>query len=732
MVAPEATITKVLALALLAAATARSVIAIKERLDIGYDLLDRENLLEGISIAASVTGIGGTLMRTIGMRVARPLITRIGTALIITSTASDIGTFVYATSEAIAMLRAIDEDPTLDDAQKQVEILRVMAGLFVNTLLVIASNKDLIKGKPFIKKKIESGEPIKLDSAARVDMEFELRATGEHESFLKHVEGMDSQARDKVLVEWVVDARMRAGLKPTPDNVRHVTDTKFTADYDAEITVADHTYRRSKKNGRWCRFTDPVCGIDLANMNPEVDLLLTQKSTAPGEPTVVPSLEDISTHPGPQLAPAKPGGPARALPPGMGEHKAARWREYQEAGGTWPIERWSELYDRRIEVRRAEIAKEVTELGVKKQTLEKSLTDLDTKAQATKAEADKLSGQAAIAKGDAKTQLDSQLQQARAAAEQASQQAKTARQEVIDTQVQIQRLQSQLNLDARSRLPCFAAGTPVWTPTGTRLIEDLQINDLVLACDLESFTTVTRKVLEVQQNHTMRFYNIEVSGGAGIHATSLHRFWVESEGQWLETRNLKVGMQLRTVSGSKAAITKIDLHESPLASTYNLHVERSSTYFVGAGVLVHNNGGTTYSFGNLRIYVGVNANFPGYVYVGQTDDLVRRQEEHRTEAIEMLKKPHLTKEQREFWEFKRDIVLEERVSGLNADQANYLEQKNITLERDTAKAAAYSEETDVKFGKVMNRREQVSRKNLAALEKRIMEDSAVKASGVCP
>ena len=731
LAAPEATITKALALALLAAVTARSAVAISEKLAIGYDINDKEILLEGISIAASVTGVGGTLVRTIGVRVGRPLITQVGSALIITSTATDVGTFVYASAEAVRMLRAIDDDPTLDDAQKQVEILRVMTGLFANAALQIVSNKDLIKGKPSIKTRLETGEKIKLDTAARVDMELELRATGEHETFLKRTQGLDAEARDRVLVEWVIDARARLDLKATPENVRRVTDPKYTADYDAEITVADHTYRRMKKNGKWCRFTEPVCGIDIPNVNPEVDVILTQKPAAPGEPDIIPSLEDVTTHPGPQLAPLKPGGPARALPPGMGEHKAARWKEYQDGGGTWPIDRWNELYERRMKARLAEFAQQVTDLKAQKKTLEKNFEELTIKAQTAKAEADRIGGQAVIAKGDARTQLLEQARQASAAHEQVVQQAKATYDQAVQTTIQIQRLESQLNVDVGTRLPCFAAGTLVWTPDGPRPIEELRVNDAVLACDLENFSTVAARVVETYRNQATKFYHVAV-GDQIIYATSLHRFWVQSEREWIETQHLKPGMELWTMSGNAAPITAIEVHEAAGAATYNLQVDPSPTYFVGAGVLVHNNGAPSYNFGNLRIYIGVNPNFPGFVYVGQTDDIVRRQKEHRDEAIEMLKKPNLTVEQRQFWEFKRDLELTERVSGLNQDQANYLEQKNITLQRDTAKAGAYDEGDDVKHGKVMNRREQVSARKMPALEKKIMADPKVKAIGVCP
>jgi hypothetical protein len=722
LLAPEAAITKALAIALLAAATARSVVAIKERMEVGYEALDKENILDGISIAASVTGIGGTLIKTAGLRAVRPLITRVGDALIITSAAADVGTFLYASSEAIAALRAIDADPTLDDAQKQVELLRVMATLFVSGALLVASNKDLLKGgSPSIKSKLEPGAKIELDAATRVDMELELRETGEHESFLKAVEGMDQAARDRALIERLIDVRARVGLKPTPENVWRVNDPKFSADYDAEITIAEHTYRRSKENGRWCRFSkDPVCGINLNDINSEVDVALAPKPVVEPDQPPKASIEAITTDPGPQVAPTKPGAAPGALPAGTAAHKAARWAEYQKGGGKWSYERWSDLYEASMLAKRAEIQKEVSDLEAKKEAAQTRANDLKKKAQENEVRAKELDRQAAIAKGDAQTQLRGQWRQARDAADQASKDADAAFKEVVDAQLQIQKKNAQLNTDARSRLPCFAAGTAVWTPSGPCEIDKLQVHDVVLAYDFESRSTVQRHVLEVYKNRTMRFYHIEVNGTT-IRATSLHRFWVSSEHTWIEARYLRAGMELQMVSGETAHISRIDVHEAPHAASFNLHIEENFTYFVGAGVLVHNQGGPSYSFGNLRIYAGVNPNFPGYVYIGQTDDLAAREGQHRAEAIRELKKPNLTKEQREFWEFKRDIVLEERVSGLNQDQANYLEQKNKDIETD-----ALGED------KVMNRREQVSRKNMPQLEKKIMEDPKVKAAGLCP
>ena len=720
LLAPEATFTKALGLALLAAATARSVIAIKERIDIGYEALSKENILDGIAIAASVTGIGGAALRSAGLKAVRPLVTQVGTALIITSAAADVGTFLYVTAEAISALRTIEADPTLDEAQKQTEFMRVVATLFMSGAMIVLSNKDLIKGKLAIKEKLELSKKVELDSNTRLDMELELKATGEHESFLKSVEGMDQPARDRALVERLMDIRARAGLKPTEENVRRVEDPKYSADYDAEMTVAEHTYRRDKKTGRWCRFSNgPSVCVVQPDINSEVDAILAKKPVAtPGGPPEL-SIEAITTDPGPQIAPKKAGGPAGALPPGMPAHKEARWKEYQERGGTWSYERWGELYDRSIQAKRAEGLKEVADLKSIKDAAESRGNDLQKKAKEMQERAAELDHQAAIAKGDKQADLRKQGREARDAADQAKKDAEAAFREVVEAQLKIQRKNAQLNLDARSRLPCFAAGTHVWTPAGPCPIETLKQNDIVLAHDSESGCTVERRVLEIYRNQTMSFYHIEVNGST-IRSTSLHRFWVESEGEWIETRNLRAGMQLRLFSGKAVPIASITRREAPFAATYNLHVETSFTYFVGAGLLVHNDG-PSYSFGNLRIYAGYNPDFPDYVYIGQTDDLVRRQQEHREEAEKMLKRKDLTMEQREFWEFKKGIILEQRVEGLNGAQANYLEQTNMDIEK-----GAVGEKN------LMNRREQVARKNLPALEKQIMEDPAVKAAGLCP
>jgi hypothetical protein len=367
-----------------------------------------------------------------------------------------------------------------------------------------------------------------------------------------------------------------------------------------------------------------------------------------------------------------------------------------------------------VDPKRAEMQKELSDLEAKKGDAETRYNELLKKAEQETARAAELRKRGAIEKNP---DLLKEARSAEDAAAQARNDAEAAKKEAIDTHLEAKRKAAQLNTELRSKIPCFGIGTPVWTPNGPRNIEQLCVGELVLAYDFEKRTTIQRKVLEIYKNRTMRFYELKVSG-VQILATGLHRFWVESERDWIEARNLHRGMELRTACGNSVPLDQIVVQEIDRAATFNLHVAESPTYFVGPGVLVHNEGAPAYDFGNLRIYEGVNPKFPDKVYIGQTNDLSRRQGEHQAEAAEKLSDPNLTPEEREFWEFKKDMVLKERVSGLNSDQANYLEQKNIDIETEAGK-------------NVMNRREQVSRKNMADLEQRIKADPKVQEAGLC-
>ena len=187
LLTPEPTgATKALGYFFITAAAARSAIAIYENLELGIDPLDTRNVLEGISILTSALGVSGSLLRHYGIKAVSPLVYRVGNWTVMASLAGDVGTMTFISQQAIAQLRAVQADPTKDDAQKNGEFLRVAAQLFASGALFFATNKDLFKQglKPsdFFKtnpKLASGGKDPKLTTGSRLDVGFELKKAGD-------------------------------------------------------------------------------------------------------------------------------------------------------------------------------------------------------------------------------------------------------------------------------------------------------------------------------------------------------------------------------------------------------------------------------------------------------------------------------------------------------------------------------------------------------------------------
>jgi len=182
LLAPDATVTKVLGVALIAASLGRGSVAIAENLDQGIAPLDSRNILEGVAIVASVTGVTGSVLRQVGARAIRPFVFRAGNWVIVTSLAMDVGTVVYATAEAIARISAIQSDPTLDDAQRSTELMRVISTLLAQGAMLVVSNRDLfqggLSGSDFFRSRVPASADVELGTGARLDVELELRRMG--------------------------------------------------------------------------------------------------------------------------------------------------------------------------------------------------------------------------------------------------------------------------------------------------------------------------------------------------------------------------------------------------------------------------------------------------------------------------------------------------------------------------------------------------------------------------
>jgi len=135
-------------------------------------------------------------------------------------------------------------------------------------------------------------------------------------------------------------------------------------------------------------------------------------------------------------------------------------------------------------------------------------------------------------------------------------------------------------------LDCLAAGTPVWTATGSRAIETIRVGDLVLAQHPDSGELAYKPVLRTTVRPAGRLVQI----GAGqemIQTSGGHLFWVSGEG-WVRARQLQSGSELHGVDGT-VRVSQVD--EGPVAASYNLIVADFHSYFAGhyQPVLCHDN-----------------------------------------------------------------------------------------------------------------------------------------------
>jgi len=129
--------------------------------------------------------------------------------------------------------------------------------------------------------------------------------------------------------------------------------------------------------------------------------------------------------------------------------------------------------------------------------------------------------------------------------------------------------------------PCFTAGTPVTLADGSQKpIESVRVGDSVLAFDTAANQAVPSTVLKTFKHHVENLLVIN----ATINTTPEHRFYLN--GKWIAARELRVGDELLSVTGSKVKISSIAKLKKSV-DVYNMHVADFHNYFA-AGVLVHN------------------------------------------------------------------------------------------------------------------------------------------------
>ena len=134
---------------------------------------------------------------------------------------------------------------------------------------------------------------------------------------------------------------------------------------------------------------------------------------------------------------------------------------------------------------------------------------------------------------------------------------------------------------------CFVAGTVILTENGKVPIEEIQVGDYVWAWDEESGNVALKRVEDTFIRESSELVHIYVNGEEII-ATPEHPFYTPVYG-WTSAAHLRAGDILVLVNGEYVVVEKVqhELLESPV-KVYNFQVEDYHTYYVGVGVLVHN------------------------------------------------------------------------------------------------------------------------------------------------
>jgi hypothetical protein len=132
---------------------------------------------------------------------------------------------------------------------------------------------------------------------------------------------------------------------------------------------------------------------------------------------------------------------------------------------------------------------------------------------------------------------------------------------------------------------CFVRGTLVWTKTGRRPIETLELGDLVLAQDVNSGELKYKPVIGRTVRPPSPILKVKLDADE-IRATRGHPLWVAGVG-WRMTKELGEGAVVYGLTGT-ARVEAVE----PLGEfeAFNLVVADFNSYFVGSsGVLAHDN-----------------------------------------------------------------------------------------------------------------------------------------------
>ncbi len=131
----------------------------------------------------------------------------------------------------------------------------------------------------------------------------------------------------------------------------------------------------------------------------------------------------------------------------------------------------------------------------------------------------------------------------------------------------------------------FAAGTRVWTPTGLKSIEDIEVGNQVLSRNEFHYFDSTEAVTHLYSRQAKRYLELQTERLL-LRVTEEHPFWVQGKG-WVSATELKAYDIVATATGDEVVLEK-QVVDEPI-DVYNFSVANNQSYFVGdAGVWVHN------------------------------------------------------------------------------------------------------------------------------------------------
>jgi len=139
---------------------------------------------------------------------------------------------------------------------------------------------------------------------------------------------------------------------------------------------------------------------------------------------------------------------------------------------------------------------------------------------------------------------------------------------------------------------CITEGTPIHTPQGMILVEDLRKGSPVYCFDFKGNNIKVSKVLSSRQYRADSFLRIHTASGF-VQATKEHPFYVEGTG-WRKAGNLSKGDCLQTSTGNEQIID-IKVVTKPTL-VYDPQIKLYHNYFAGSNyALAHNKSDVTVS-----------------------------------------------------------------------------------------------------------------------------------------